>query len=409
MAIRRPRALTVFMCAYLGLTVLGFHGTAALLPRFIEYWHLSATQAGWLLGVLSLAALLASPLIALTDRVDTRWVLLAGTGFNVVGYAGFGLFADGLVSAMVCRALVGVGFVLSYMPGVKALGDRIAPEHQAKATSTYVSSFSICSSLSVAIAGTIASYVDWRWAYLVPAISNAVAGVLVVILLAPAKPVPAGGGGAPTAGVFDFRAIIGNRPAMGFMAGNFAHSVELLALRGWTVAFLTYVATLHPGVAPTTNLSLIATALILLGVPSGMIGGALGARYGLATVAMLALGASGVVGLCVGFTATWPYWLFFCGPLVLHNILVMADAGALSAGVMSRADPQRRGSTVAFYTMVGSVGSFLGPVLLGSVLDLAGGRQSTLAWGFGFASVGVVCVGCALLLHRLAGRGTAPT
>ncbi len=408
MPIRQPRALTAFLCAYLGLTVLGFHGTAALLPRFIESWHLSATQAGWLLGVLSLAALLASPLIALTDRVDTRWVLVAGTSVNVVGYAGFGLFADGLVSAMCFRALMGVGFVLSYMPGVKAPGDRLAPEHQAKATATYVSSFSICSSLSVAIAGTIASHVDWRWAYLVPAISNGLAAVLLLVFVAPARPAAPTPGPAGAPGLFDFRAILRNRPAMGFMAGNFAHSVELLALRGWTVAFLTFVATLHPGVAPTAHLSLIATALILLGVPSGMIGGSLGARHGLARVATLALVASGVVGLMVGFTSGWPYWLFFFGPLVLHNILVMADAGALSAGVMSCADPQRRGSTVAFYTMVGSIGSFIGPVLFGTVLDLTGGRQVAMAWGFGFASVGLVCIACGLTLRHLAAGARAP-
>ena len=46
--VSRPRALTALMCAYLGLTVLGFHGVAALLPGFMDLWHLSETEAGWL-------------------------------------------------------------------------------------------------------------------------------------------------------------------------------------------------------------------------------------------------------------------------------------------------------------------------------------------------------------------------
>ena len=121
-----PRALTALMCTYLGLTVLGFHGVAALLPGFMDLWQLSETQAGWLLGVMSLCSLLASPAIALTDRVDTRWVLLAGTVCNIVGYAGFGLFADGLRSGMFFRGLAGVGYVLSYLPGLKAMADRLA-------------------------------------------------------------------------------------------------------------------------------------------------------------------------------------------------------------------------------------------------------------------------------------------
>ena len=397
------------MCAYLGLTVLGFHGSAALLPQFIDLWHLSATEAGWLLGVMSLFALLASPAIALTDRVDARWVMLAGTAFNIAGYAGFGLFADGLASAMCFRALLGVGFVLSYMPGVKAMGDRLEHEHQAKATAIYVSSFSICSSLSVVTAGTVAAYAGWRWAFAVPVVTNAVAAAMLLFFLPPARQQRlTGAAAAKRPGLFDFRSVATNRPAMGFVVAGFSHSVELLAMRGWTVAFLAFVATLHPGSAPSWNLSLVATLLILVGVPTGMFGGTLGERFGLARVAMVVLVSSALVSLTVGFAGRWPYWLFFLGPVVLHNILVTADAGVLSAGVMSRADPLRRGSTVAFYTMVGSVGSFVGPVLFGTVLDATGGRQAANAWGFAFASIGVVGLMAALGLHWLSRPALTP-
>ena len=199
-----------------------------------------------------------------------------------------------------------------------------------------------------------------------------------------------------------------NRPAMGFVVAGFSHSVELLAMRGWTVAFLAFVATLHPGSAPGWNLSLVATLLILVGVPTGMFGGSLGERFGLARVAMVVLVSSALVSLTVGFAGRWPYWLFFLGPVMLHNILVTADAGVLSAGVMSRADPLRRGSTVAFYTMVGSVGSFVGPVLFGTVLDATGGRQAANAWGFAFASIGVVGLMAALGLHWLSRPAVTP-
>lgn len=391
--------------------MLGFHGSAALLPRFIDAWHLSATEAGWLLGTMSLVALLASPAIALTDRVDARWVMAAGTAFNVAGYGGFGLLADGLPSALVFRGLMGIGFALSYTTGIKAIGDRVPADRQARVTSTYVSSFSICSSLSVVIAGTVAGAFDWRWAYAVPAVTNLVAGLMLVFALPSASrrpaPADAGAGGTRPAApkLFDFGAIAGNRAAMGFVAGGFAHTAELLAMRGWTVAFLTFVATLHPGSAPAWNLPLVATMLILTGVPSGIAGGALGTRFGLARVSFIVMLTSAAIEAVVGFAASWPYWLFFFGPLLLQNIMVMGDAGTLSAGVMSRADPSRRGSTVAFYTMATSVGSFVGPVLFGVVLDATGGRQSAPAWGFAFASIGVVSLASALALARLTGVG----
>lgn len=383
--------------------MLGFHGSAALLPQFIDTWRLSATEAGWLLGVMSLCAFLASPAIALTDRIDARWVMFAGTLFNVAGYGGFGWLADGLASAMFFRGMMGVGFALSYMPGIKAIGDRVDADRQAKTTSIYISSFSICSSLSVVIAGTVAAEFGWRWAYAVPVATNLVAGAMLVAILPPSARKPSPSAGRAGAGPFGFRAVAGNRPALGFVVGGFAHTAELLALRGWTVAFLAFVATLHPGSSPDVSLSLVATLLILLGVPSGIAGGSLGARYGLARVAVIVMMLSALVGMIVGFAARWPYWLFFLGPLVLQNVLVMADAGALSAGVMERADPLRRGSTVAFYTMIASIGSFVGPVLFGVVLDATGGRRSADAWGFAFASIGVVSLVSGLALHRLAG------
>ena len=397
------------MCSYLGLTVLGFHGTAALLPQFIDSWHLSATEAGWLLGVMSLCALLATPAIALTDRIDARKIMIIGTLTNGLGYTGFGLFADGLYSAMFFRGLMGIGFALSYMPGLKAMADRMNAEQQTRAASIYVSSFSICSSLSIAIAGLVAGSSGWRWAYAVPACSNLLAAILLLLFLAPSRIVPLlsidiNGVAKRAPALLDFRPVIANRAAMGFVIGGFAHSVELLAVRGWTVAFLTFVAGLHVGDAPNWNLSLVATVLILLGVPSAMIGGAVAQRYGQVRIALGILLGSAVVAAMVGFAASWPYWLFFLGPLLVHNLLILADGGVLSAGMMSRADPQRRGSTVAFFTLCGSFGSFGGPVLFGAVLDWAGGRHSVTAWGLAFASIGLVSLICAFALHRLAGR-----
>lgn len=398
------------MCVFLGMTVLGFHGTAALLPRFIDLWHLSATQAGWVLGSMSLAALAATPMIALTDRVDAKWVMIAGALINVIGYAGFGLFADGFYSAMAFRAVMGVGFSLSYMPGTKALADRIPSAQQPAATSMYISSFSICSSLSIVIAGLFADAFGWRWAYVVPAVTNLAGALMLLFFL---KPLPAARASAGTAAnaaarpaaFFEIRPVLANRKVMGFVVGGFAHSVDLLAARGWTVAFLAFAATLHPGVAPDWNLPLVATVLILLGVPSGMYCGTIAPRFGLARFATFILLCSAAVMFTVGFAASWPYWLFFFGPLVLHNILIMADGGTLSAGAISNADPARRGNTVAFYTMITSVGSFLGPVLFGMVLDLAGGRSVASAWGFAFSSVGLVSLLAAFVLRRLSQSG----
>jgi MFS family permease len=44
---------------------------------------------------------------------------------------------------------------------------------------------------------------------------------------------------------------------------------------------------------------------------------------------------------------------------------------------------------MAVHSFIGFAGAFVGPLVFGVVLDLAGGRESLLAWGLAFASAGL--------------------
>jgi predicted MFS family arabinose efflux permease len=53
--------------------------------------------------------MLAVPvLVTLTDRVDPKRIYLIGVGLTVIGYALFGLIADGFWTALACRVLAGL-------------------------------------------------------------------------------------------------------------------------------------------------------------------------------------------------------------------------------------------------------------------------------------------------------------
>ena len=57
------------------------------------------------------AYMLSVPLlVGLTDRVDPRRVYLFGVALTTLSHAGFALFADGLTSACILRALAGIGW-----------------------------------------------------------------------------------------------------------------------------------------------------------------------------------------------------------------------------------------------------------------------------------------------------------
>ena len=52
-------------------------------------------------------------------------------------------------------------------------------------------------------------------------------------------------------------------------------------------------------------------------------------------------------------------------------------------------DPARRGATLAVHSMLGYAGGFVGPLMIGVILDLGGG-MSRAAWGAAFLAVAVL-------------------
>ena len=84
----------------------------------------------------------------------------------------------------------------------------------------------------------------------------------------------------------------------------------------------------------------------------------------------------------------FPWWIVVA-LMCVHYGLMLGDSGALTAGAVASAPPDRRGTTMAVYSFLGFSAAFIAPLVFGVVLDVAGGNQSTVAWGLAFASIGI--------------------
>ena len=391
------------MCSFLGLNLLGMHATATLLPFFIEQWSLSGTEAGWLNGAWGLTSTLAIPFLTITDRIDARRVMLVGALANVVGFAGFALLADSYTAALVFRGIQGLGFAGTYMVGVKAISDRIPAKDRPKATSRYISSFPICASSSVVISAQLAGAFGWQTAYLLPAATAFAAFLLALLLLQPVAP-EAG----PRRSLFDMGPVVRNKPVLGFGFGAFMHAIELLGVRGWSVAFYVFALTQYDDVDLLWVIPIATTLLILMGSPTSFAGGDAGAKWGYARVTAVLMIVSGLFSCFVGFAAAWPLWLLLA--LILgHNLFVLADSGVVNAGAVAFAEAGSRGTLVMFMALANAAGGLVGPVLFGVVLDATGGPESVSGWGWAFASLGfaVMSGGVMVWLLSRGGRRTA--
>lgn len=274
----------------------GYAAYPALLTDLAHEWALNNTKAGWISGSYFLGYALAVPvLVSLTDRVDAKRIYVGSMATAAVAALMFAVIANGLWSALILQALMGVGLAGTYMPGLKLLADHITGPRQSRAVAFYTACFSIGGGVSFLMTGHAATLLGWRGAFLSASVSALLAVVLVWVMVPATRTDRRDDGasmtGLPRRALLDFRPVFRNRAAFGYTVGYGGHCWELFGLRSWLVAFLAFAAGRHgvDGVTPST----IASVLVMSGVISSILGNEFAVRYGrrrLITVVMILVG-----------------------------------------------------------------------------------------------------------------------
>jgi MFS family permease len=387
--------------------MLGFATFAALLPDLRDLWRLSNAEAG-LVASAFFAGYVAtvSYWTALTDRTDGRRVYLMGALLATAGGAGFGLAADGLLSGMFFHVLIGAGIAGTYMPGLRLLSDRTSGASQSRYIAFYTSFFGIGTAISLALAGLLAPAWGWRSAFLVSAAGPLLAGLWVFFFIEGARKasVAIQFSFATLFPVASWRKVIADRAAAGYTLGYVAHCVELFGSRGWMVAFLAYSAGHQAsGQGFPWNFAAIAALVNLLSVPASIFGNEIALRIGRRQWIQIAMAGSGACGIALAFSGAL-HWSIVVVLLIVYSMLVMAESATLTAGLVAAAPAELRGAALGLYSLAGFTGGMVGPSLFGLALDLAGGKESGLAWAWGYGAIGAGCLAAPLVVRVFAGR-----
>ncbi|MCA3364414.1 MAG: MFS transporter [Roseomonas sp.] len=393
------RGFVVAMVTAQILTQIGAFTLPALLPEMMARWSLSATEAGWLIGVFFAAYVPAVPvLLSLTDRVPARRIYLIGTGATAVAHLGFAFFADGFWGGLFFRALAGIGWAGAYMPGLKSIADPLTGVAQSRAVAWHAAGVGIAGASSFALAGLCDALVGPGFAFLVAGLA-ATGAFAIAMLILPDAPPPKS---AARRGLLDFRPVFANRRAMAWIAGYTVHTLEMAVLRAWAVAFLTasFLIQAPPDWLPGPTV--LFTLAGLVGIASSLAGNRLAESLGRDRIVAIAMLSGAALSLVAGFA-------FGASPFVvllfvfLWNAAIYLDSSALTAGTVQAADPALRGATMGLHSMLGYAGGFVGPLLTGVVLDLAGG-EGVAAWGLAFGHVAFIMLAGVAVLRWL-GRG----
>jgi predicted MFS family arabinose efflux permease len=345
---------------------------AVMAQHLMPLWHLSGAQAGLMASSYAFGYMLAVPVLTtLTDRIDARAILLIGSAMSGAATIALGLFADGLVSAMAFWSLAGIGFAGAFMPGLKALTDRLGPGDSSRAVTLYTSSFSFGVGLSFLAAQLIADRYGWRAAFVVTGFGP-LAMIAVCLMLAPHTPPPS------PAKLLDFRPVVRNRAALGYILGYGAHCFELYGIRTWLVPFWTFVIAQNGGSAPLGAVA-VSVLFSIVAMPASILGNEAALRFGRHRAITLVMLASGAVAVALGLYAGGSP-LLLLALLTIYALTVPSDSGALTAGMTAAAVPASRGATMALHTTVGFGLSALGAWMMGVALDAAGGPASPTGW-----------------------------
>jgi MFS family permease len=392
--------LTLLLCLAEALNMAGYSAVAALLPELKLGWSLGNAEIGIVEGAFNVGYVVAVPiLVTWTDRRDPRTIYLVATLLGIVASLGLAFIARDLWSAALFRCMAGIALAGTYMPGLKMLTDSISGPKQSRWLAFYTASFSLGASLSTAAAGAIGHNISVSAAFIFAAVGGGLAWLLIATAtrsqpIASRLATPAWGA---------LRQAARNRHALAYSLAYAAHMWELYGFRAWLVAYLLFAAT--GSLAPTgdTSFALWGAILLLLGMPSSILGNEIALKIGRRRQLVLAMCVSAALALAFGAGSLLPFpVLLILG--ALYSLFVTADSASLTAGAIAQARPGQSGATMALHSLLGFAAASLGPLAFGLALD-TGGDHAAGSWFAGFAmlAAGVACG--PLILKSMLGTG----
>jgi MFS family permease len=374
----RSRWLIWFSLSEVG-AMLVLMNYSALLPVLQKEWSLTNAQAGWVYSSYHVGYILAVvTLTSLTDYIHPKYIYITTAFWGGISGILFSVLANGFVSALILRLLMGISFAGTYMPGLRMVSERFPSRERGRAVGIYVGAFTLGGSLSLFLTGFLISFVSWRWAFFFTSLGPIAGGVIAIFLLRGIS-----GEKSIQEKRIPLKEVFRNRPVLMIIGGYIAHMWEMFGMRGWTVAFLTACFLTNQVELPRAiRLSAAIGGLAtLMGAISSALCGALSDRFGRAnTIITIMLGGC-IVSFFIGWTRGFPLWVIFILAL-LHGSIVPAESSVLSTGITELTHPGVLGRTMALQSLLGFGAASLSPIVFGYILDLTNPSDALTRYGY---------------------------
>ncbi|KIE41644.1 MFS transporter [Geobacter anodireducens] len=379
----------LILCLAQIFIMLVFINYSAVLPLLKAEWGMNNTMAGSVFSVYQLGYIASGVILsALTDRLNTKRIFIGAALWSGTANLLFGLYAHDYASAMVLRALTGIGMGGTYMPGLKLVAERFEPSKRGRAVGIYVGALVLGASLSLALTGAVASVAGWRVAILVCSAGVYLGAGLSLIVFRGYEPVR-----HVTSDQTFQKEIVHNKPAFLMILGYGSHMWEMYGMRSWLAPFFT-ASLVRQGIdqgAATGWAATAAAAIVGIGTFSTAITGTLSDRLGRTrTITLVMLGSASLSFLFGWLVNVSPYLAVAVG--LAYGYLIVAESPVFSTGLTELVAPGYLGAAMGLQSLVGYSLGMISPTVFGWALDLCRGWEPLPGvsgeWGIAFATAG---------------------
>ena len=380
----------LLLCLAQIFIMLVFLNYSAILPLLKQEWGMNNTMAGSIFSVYQLGYIASGVILStLTDRLNTKYIFIVSAIWSATANLLFAFFANDYYSAMLFRALTGVGMGGTYMPGLKLVAERFSSSQRGRAVGIYVGALVLGASLSLALTGGVTTIFGWRIAFVTCSCGVYLGTLLSLIVFRDYRFVQ-----HPRQTDTSAPELLKNRPAMLMICGYGAHMWEMYGMRSWLAPFFT-ANLVNWGIARGTATGWGATAsavIIGIGTFSTAITGTLSDRLGRTRTIFLVMLGSALLSCTFGWLAhANPYLTLTVG--CLYGYLIVAESPVFSTGLTELVPPGRLGAAMGVQSLIGYSLGMISPTVFGWALDLCRDWSPLPgvpgAWGVGFVTLGI--------------------
>jgi MFS transporter, DHA1 family, multidrug resistance protein len=362
------------------MVALGFGVVAPAIPLFARHFDVSKTEASAVISAFAAARLVTAPFAGrLVNAFGERTMLATGIGIVGVSSLLAGLSSD-CWQLLVLRGIGGVGSIM-FSVSASSLLIRVTPPHlRGRAQGVFAGGFLIGSIAGPAL-GFVAAW-SLRAPFFLYGCLLVVPAILAAVVLRRVPNRRQAGQRAPAGSLATLARAVRNRTWRAAASANLADGFAALGVRGALVPLfvreILHRSAVWTGIGFLLFAALNGAALL----PGGRVADTLGRRP--VIIAGCAVSAVGMVMLAV-LSGPWAYLAALAVAGFGSGLLDVAPA-AMIGDIIDRDG----GTVVASYQMAGDVGSVIGPVAGGFLVDSA-------SYGAAFGLAAAVLGGAALL------------